>query len=133
MLRFGPSRVGHMCCLDEAGEAELLASRIPLELCLTSNVATASVGSYAEHHITSFRAAGHPLALCTDDSGVFDTALSMEYAVAAEVFDLSREEVVRMAGKAIAYAALEAEEVTRAMLRSHFKAAAELLLKERQN
>ncbi|EFJ44760.1 hypothetical protein VOLCADRAFT_64498 [Volvox carteri f. nagariensis] len=89
MLEFRPDRLGHCCYLDDSLAAELRASvAIPLELCLTSNVLTQSVTSYPEHHFAEMYAAGHPVVLCTDDSGVFGTTLSKEYAIAAAAFKL---------------------------------------------
>lgn len=73
-------RLGHKC---------LQELRIPVELCLTSNVITESVPSYVEHHFAQLWAAGHPIALCTDDCGVFCTSLSQEFAHAAKAFRLS--------------------------------------------
>lgn len=40
ILSFGPDRVGHACCLSDALYERMVAMRIPIEVCLTSNVYT---------------------------------------------------------------------------------------------
>lgn len=45
--------------------------------------------------------AGHPVVLCTDDSGVFNTSLSKEFAIAAQAFQLSREELFFLCLRAV--------------------------------
>eukprot|EP00898_Chlorokybus_atmophyticus_P004479 jgi/Chlat1/5031/Chrsp32S00381 len=107
MLALRPDRVGHVCALDDTLTAQLLASGIPAELCLTSNVRTESVPSYHEHHFNALRRAGHPICLCTDDAGVFDTTLSREYALTAAAFNLTPEHLRSIAAKSIDYAFLD--------------------------
>lgn len=41
------------------------ASRIPVELCLTSNIKTQTFKGYDCHHFRKLHAAGHPVVLCT--------------------------------------------------------------------
>ncbi|RLN89217.1 hypothetical protein BBJ28_00002627 [Nothophytophthora sp. Chile5] len=40
ILAFGPDRLGHACCLPEPLYAKMLELRVPVEVCLTSNVHT---------------------------------------------------------------------------------------------
>ena len=102
MLAFGPDRLGHCCCLSDVARAQLCEARIPVELCLSSNVITQSVPGFPAHHFGALHREGTvPVALCTDDCGVFDTFLSREYAIAAGAFGLDEEQLTRLAEGAI--------------------------------
>ena len=61
MLQFRPDRLGHMCCLNPSLERQLFSSMIPVELCLSSNVITASVKGFPDHHFLPFYKAGRPV------------------------------------------------------------------------
>ncbi|GAX83515.1 hypothetical protein CEUSTIGMA_g10940.t1 [Chlamydomonas eustigma] len=96
ILDFAPDRLGHMCKLNAELEAKLLDSKIPVELCLTSNLKTKTVDTYADHHFAQLYGAGCPVVLCTDDSGFFDTSLTREYAIAMQVFSLSSGNIFQL-------------------------------------
>jgi adenosine deaminase len=105
-IAFRPDRLGHCVYTvrDESLLRDLLASKIPVELCLTSNVKTRSCAGFAEHHFAKLRSAGHPICLCTDDTWVFQTSLSREYAIAAETFGLTDDEIRDMSTRAMDFA-----------------------------
>ncbi|XP_062819386.1 adenosine deaminase-like protein isoform X1 [Anolis carolinensis] len=97
LLGLPPDRIGHGTFLQSPSSPDLMeivrANRIPLELCLTSNLKAETVPSSNQHHFGFWYNIGHPLVLCTDDKGVFATDLSQEYRLAADTFRLSREQV----------------------------------------
>ncbi|OWZ24185.1 Adenosine deaminase [Phytophthora megakarya] len=127
ILTFRPDRLGHACCLPESLYAHMVALRIPVEVCLTSNVHTLAryrsdedcKCSASEKHeasglcVCGFTSHPHgkllanqrnleqsgiyPLCLCTDDFGVLDTTLSTEYMRAAQAFALSKERLLDIA------------------------------------
>jgi len=45
--------------------------------------------------------AGHPVVLCTDDSGVFSTSLSQEYDHARQAFQLTSKDLFALANASI--------------------------------
>ncbi len=57
--------------------------------------------------------------LCTDDSGVFSTSLSKEYAIAASAFELDQVALLTLAEAAIDYCFIPDEE--KETLRSKFE------------
>jgi adenosine deaminase len=106
VLAWGPDRLGHMCVLPEGMLEQLQRTAgkgsIPIELCPTSNAFTLGLGvsaegaeveaggdseyAHAQHKLCKHPTllpllrSGYPLAVCTDDWGVFSTSLSQELA-----------------------------------------------------
>ncbi|CAI8611454.1 unnamed protein product [Vicia faba] len=103
MLDFLPGRIGHACFFQEEHWRKLKSSKIPVELCLTSNIRTLSVPSIDAHHFVDLYKAKHPVVLCTDDSGVFSTSLSNEYKIAASSFGLGRKEMFELSKNAVEF------------------------------
>ncbi|KAK0579037.1 hypothetical protein LWI29_020017 [Acer saccharum] len=103
MLDFLPQRVGHACFFQEEEWKKLKSSKIPVEICLTSNIRTDTISSIDIHHFANLYAAKHPLVLCTDDSGVFSTTLSKEYHLAASTFGLGKWEMFQLAKTAVGF------------------------------
>lgn len=122
MLAWKPDRLGHMCCMDDAIKQQFIASGIPVELCITSNVLTESVPGVETHHFKELHSAGVPLVLGTDDSGVFNTTLSQEYSIAAYSFGLTRPQLMDLADKAVEHTFLS--EGDKLALRSRLAAGA---------
>lgn len=99
MLALGARRIGHG--IRAAEDAELLARLrdygIALEICPTSNLRTGAVASWAEHPLRRIYEAGVAVSLNSDDPAMFRTSIAGEYAVAAEEFGFSEEELDELA------------------------------------
>jgi adenosine deaminase/aminodeoxyfutalosine deaminase len=95
----GAERVGHgiAAVQDERLMAHLAAAGIPLEICPTSNVRTRCVPSLAEHPLPRLVAAGVPVTINSDDPPMFDTTISREYEIAAELLGLDEAGVAELA------------------------------------
>ena len=66
----------------------VLDRRIPLEMCLSSNLHTGSVKSLAEHPFKMYFERGFRVTLNTDDRLMSDTSMTKEFQVAADCFGL---------------------------------------------
>lgn len=105
----GAHRLGHGTrLLDDItihpdGELELgtlaryvMDHRIPLEMCLSSNVHTGACQDFKSHPFPLFFRAGFRVFLNTDDRLMSDTEMSKELAIATKTFDLSFGDLEKM-------------------------------------
>jgi aminodeoxyfutalosine deaminase len=108
----GAERIGHglTAARDPAVLALLRDRQIPLEVCLTSNVATGVLGRIEDHPLPQFLDAGLVVTLNTDDPAMFGTDLVNEYLLAARTFGLAREQILHLGQNAIRAAFLSEEE-----------------------
>ncbi|XP_026745954.1 adenosine deaminase-like protein [Trichoplusia ni] len=109
MLKFKPDRIGHGVCIhpkyggtDETWTT-LCKLKIPVEVCLTSNVNTKSTPDYDSHHFQYLHEAEIPIILCTDDKGVFATSLSREYQICVKTFAMTYSQAARLSLNACQY------------------------------
>lgn len=95
----GAHRIGHGTRLFE--DASLMEyvndRRIPIEICLTSNVQTRAARSYAEHPLRQYFDAGMNVVLNTDNRLMSATTLTDEYAHAATHLGFSFAELSKVA------------------------------------
>ena len=105
----GAHRIGHATRLIEDMKVKdgqvlsmgtlaqfVLDKRIPLEICLTSNVHTGAVKSVAEHPFGIFYRYKFRVTLNTDDRLMSGITLTDEYYTAAEHFGLKLEELEKL-------------------------------------
>jgi adenosine deaminase len=115
----GSERIGHgIAAIRDPGLMDFLAeSRIPLEICPTSNLCTGALArqlgrsavKMEDHPLPELYRRGIPVLLSTDDPAMFHTSLNVEYHAAAKM-GLDNAELKKIAALSFSHAFLpEAE------------------------
>jgi adenosine deaminase len=94
----GARRIGHGTRLGEDGPLleYVVEQRVPLEMCLTSNLHTHTVASLAEHPFKRYLERGVVVTLNTDGRLVDGVSLTDEYFLAHAQGGLAREDLARV-------------------------------------
>jgi adenosine deaminase len=94
----GAHRIGHGTRLREDPDLMHYVNdhRVPLEVCLTSNVQTRTVKRLQNHPFRYYYDQGLRVTLNTDNRTVSDTTLTREYALAARTFRLTPYQIKRI-------------------------------------
>ena len=107
-LLLGADRIGHGLNLITDDDTMLLMRHGPylVEINLISNLLLQYVDDYAEHPFPEYLRTGIPVALSTDDRGMWDSTMTDEFFVAVTEFDLSWDEVKTLSRNSLQYAFL---------------------------
>lgn len=105
-LEAGAERIGHgiRAIGDPVLVRHLRDREIPLEICISSNVATGAVARLEDHPVRRLFDAGVPIILNTDDPAMFSTTLTREFEIAQRVFGFSGAEIEQVAANGFRYA-----------------------------
>ncbi len=92
-------RIGHgLHAIEDPKLVRYLAEkRIPVEVCITSNVLTGCCAEVGQHPIRRLFDSGALITLNTDDPDMFHTTLTNEYLIAQQVFGFSEAELRELA------------------------------------
>jgi adenosine deaminase CECR1 len=74
-----------------------------VEINLISNLLLEYVDDYAQHPFPEYLRTGIPVALSTDDRGMWDSNLTDEFFVAVREFNLSWDELVGLSRNSLSY------------------------------
>jgi adenosine deaminase CECR1 len=108
-LLLGAQRIGHGVNLMTDPETMVLMRNGPylVEINLISNLLLGYVSDYAQHPFPEYLRVGIPVALSTDDRGMWDSNMSDEFYVAVKEFNLSWEEIVKLGRNSLYYSFLD--------------------------
>jgi adenosine deaminase CECR1 len=105
-LLLGAKRIGHGVNLITDPETMVLMRYGPymVEINLISNLLLEYVKDYSQHPFPEYLRIGIPVALSTDDRGMWDSNMADEYFVAVREFNLSWSEMVQLGRNSLSHA-----------------------------
>lgn len=108
-LLIGADRIGHGLNLISDPELMLQMRYGPylVEINLISNLLLGYVVDYSQHPFPEYLRTGIPVALSTDDRGMWDSSMTDEFYVAVKEFNLSWQELINLSRNSLQYGFME--------------------------
>ena len=119
-LLLGADRIGHGLNLITDEDTMLLMRHGPylVEINLISNLLLEYVNDYSEHPFPEYLRTGIPVALSTDDRGMWESTMTDEFYVATTEFRLSWEEIKTLSRNSLEHAFV-ANDIKERLLREY--------------
>lgn len=110
-LLLGADRIGHGNNLIKDDDTMRLMRHGPylVEINLISNLLLSYVSDFDQHPFPEYLRTGIPVALSTDDRGMWDSTMSDEFFVAVKEFNLSWDEIKTLSRNSLQYAFVDAD------------------------
>jgi adenosine deaminase CECR1 len=120
-LLLGAKRIGHGVNLITDPDTMVLMRNGPymVEINLISNLLLEYVSDYSQHPFPEYLRIGVPVALSTDDRGMWDSNMTDEDFVAVKEFNLSWEEMVQLGRNSLKFSFVD--EATKARLLANYE------------
>ena len=110
-LHFGANRIGHGVNLITDPDTMLLMRYGPymVEINLISNLLLNYISDYKEHPFPEYLRTGIPVALSSDDRGMWDSTMTDEFFVGTTEFNLSWNEINMLSRTSLQHAFIDQE------------------------
>ncbi|MFQ3189508.1 MAG: adenosine deaminase CECR1 [Paraglaciecola sp.] len=110
-LLIGADRIGHGLNLITDPQTMLLMrhNKYLVEINLVSNLLLEYVSQYNQHPFPEYLRTGIPVALSTDDRGMWDSTMTDEYFVAVKEFNLSWQELISLGENSLTFSFVDEE------------------------
>jgi adenosine deaminase CECR1 len=121
-LILGAERIGHGVNLITDPDLMLIMRGGPylVEINLVSNLLLNYVDDYSQHPFPEYLRMGIPVALSTDDRGMWDSTMTDEFFVAVAEFNLSWDEIKLLSRNSLKFS-FASEKIRREMLQGYDK------------
>ena len=129
-LLLGATRIGHGLNLIDDPQTLLLMrnGQALVEINLVSNLLLEYVDDYQQHPFPEYLRTGIPVALSTDDRGMWDSTMTDEYFIAVKEFNLSWQELVKLGENSLKYSFVD--EATKQRLLGQYEARVDKFVKD---
>eukprot|EP00924_Labyrinthula_sp_SR-Ha-C_P011034 maker-scaffold_33-snap-gene-3.72-mRNA-1 protein AED:0.26 eAED:0.26 QI:179/1/1/1/1/1/2/711/351 len=105
ILNFSPERLGHCLFVSSEQMKKIRKQNIPVEVCPSSNMITLGLKDLSQHPgLNTWLQTNQNITICTDDSGIMNTALSQETNLVLDAFHINFDTLLNIVFNSVNFA-----------------------------